>query len=452
MAESTVLSSLEAEMAVIGGILTAPIAFSDVAAIVSENDFSTDLHRRIFSEMATMAESGTPIDILTLAESLESRKALQEGDWAYIATTQLNTPSAANVLAYARIVRDRSRRKQLLRLAADLQNWALRDNAETALANLKVAMDAVAVSAGMESGLVPIKSLLSGVTEEIDKRNSGFSPRGVQTGLPDFDALIGGLKPGLLYLIAGRPAMGKSVLGLQIAERVVANGGKAAYYTAEMPNAEQVERLVAAVGRISLGKLQDGDLSDDDWSRLTSAVWRLSEARLWLDETGAPRLDDLLTKTRRLKRQQQSIGLIVIDHAGLVEAGGENRQQSQSAVARALKGLAKEMNCPVIALVQLSRRLEDRTDKRPILADLRDSGEWEQSADVVAMLYRDEVYDQDSQDKGCAELLIRKHRGGKLGVVPLSFHGEFCRFESLAGGLPSWAIAPSRRNERGIYL
>lgn len=452
MAELPEFAGLEAEIAVIGGILTSPIAFSDVAAIVSENDFSTDLHRRIFSEMATMAESGTPIDILTLAETMDSRKALQEGDWAYIATTQLNTPSAANVLAYARIVRDRSRRKQLLRLAEDLQKWALRDNAETALAKLKVAMDAVAESAGTESGLVPIKSLLSGIIEEIDKRNSGFSPKGIRTGLPDFDVLIGGLKPGLLYLIAGRPAMGKSVLGLQIAERVVANGGKAAYYTAEMPNAEQVERLVAAVGRISLGKLQDGDLSDDDWSRLTSAVGQLSEARLWLDETGAPRLDDLLTKTRRLKRQQQSIGLIVIDHAGLVEAGGENRQQSQSAVARALKSLAKEMDCPVIALIQLSRKLEDRTDKRPTLADLRDSGEWEQSADVVAMLYRDEVYDQDSPDKGCAELLIRKHRGGKLGVVPLRFHGEFCRFESLAGGLPSWAIAPSRRNERGIYL
>lgn len=451
MAETQTLASAEAEMAVIGGALVAPVKFAEIAEIVSAGDFSSELNRRIFGAMTAMDAAGQPIDLLTVAEWMEAQGTLRDGDWAHIATAHRDTPSAANVLAYARIVRDRARRRELVQLGTDLQRWALRDDAETALAKLKAAMDAVAESAGTESGLVPIKALLSGVVEEIDRRFDGIAPRGAPTGLADLDAIIGGLKPGLLYLIAGRPAMGKSVLGLQIAERVVSAGGTAAYFTAEMPNAEQVERLVANVGRIDLGALQTGALDDDHWGRMTSAVTRLSESRLWLDETGSPLLSDLLAKARRLKRREGTVGLVVADHAGLVEAGGENRQQAQSVVARALKGLAKELACPVVALVQLSRRLEERVDKRPILSDLRDSGEWEQSADVVAMIYRDEVYSPDSPDKGCAELLIRKHRGGPLGIVPLSFFGQYARFESLAGGLPSWRT-PQKPRARGIDL
>ncbi len=438
-------------MAVIGGLLTSPVEFDEVAAIVSHDDFSTELHRRIFGAMTSMDAAKQPIDVLTIAEWMEAQGTLRDGDWAYIATAQRNTPSAANVLAYARIVRDRSRRRELVRLGTELQQWAFREDAESALAKLKAAMDAVAESAGTESGLVPIKALLSGVIEEIDRRFEGIAPKGAKTGLADFDAMIGGLKPGLLYLIAGRPAMGKSVFGLQIAERVVSAGGTAAYFTAEMPNAEQVERLVASVWRVDLGALQAGNLDDERWGRMMSAVTKLSEARLWFDETGSPLLSDILAKARRLKRREGSISLVVVDHAGLVEAGGENRQQSQSVVARALKGLAKELSCPVVALVQLSRRLEERGDKRPLLSDLRDSGEWEQSADVAAMLYRDEVYSHESPDKGCAELLVRKHRGGTLGVIPLLFSGQYARFESLAGGLPS-SNAPreQKRQSRGV--
>lgn len=447
------LASMEAEMAVIGGALVAPVTLSEIAACVSAAEFSTELHRRIFGAMTAMDAAGQPIDLLTLAEWLEAHGQLGDGDWAYIAVAQRDTPSAANVLAYARIVRDRARRRELARIGTQLQQWAFRDDSETALAKLKAAMDAVAESAGTDSGLVPIQALLSGVIESIDQRSAGIAPKGVPTGLEDLDALIGGgLKPGLLYLIAGRPAMGKSVLGLQIAERIVSAGGRAIYFTAEMPNAEQVERLVASVGRIDLGDLQTGALSDEHWNRITSAVTRLADARLWFDDTGSPLLADLLTKARQLKRREGGISLVVVDHAGLVDAGGENRQQAQSAVARALKGLAKELSCPVVALVQLSRRLEERADKRPILSDLRDSGEWEQSADVVSMIYRDEVYSPDSLDKGCAELLIRKHRGGRLGTVPLTFLGHHARFESIAGGLPSWSApaVPFRPKSRGI--
>lgn len=451
--ENLPLASIEAEVSVIGGILVSPIAFSEVSAIVSAGDFSKELHRRIFSAMTAMDAAGQPIDVLTIAEWMESKGTLQDGDWAYIASAGRDTPSAANVLAYARIVRDRARRRELIQLGTDLQSWAMRDDAEKAISQLKSAIDAVADAAGLESGLVPIKTLLPVAVNEIDQRFEGISPKGAATGLADLDVKTGGLKPGLLYLIAGRPAMGKSVLGLQVAARIVSDGGKAAYFTAEMPNAEQVERLVANVGNIDLGALQTGKLDDEHWARLTSTVTKLSDAKLWFDETGSPMLSDILAKARRLKRREGNIDLVVVDHAGLVEAGGENRQNSQSTVARALKGLAKELSCPVVALVQLSRKLEERNDKRPLLSDLRDSGEWEQSADVVAALYRDEVYNPDGPDKGCAELLIRKHRGGVLGIIPLRFFGQYARFESMAGGLPSWDLpAPMKRNNRGIDL
>ncbi|MBK8191441.1 MAG: replicative DNA helicase [Vampirovibrionales bacterium] len=451
--ENQLLASIESEISVIGGILVSPIAFSEVSAIVSAGDFSKELHRRIFSAMTAMDSAGQPIDLLTIAEWMESKGTLQDGDWAYIGTAARDTPSAANVMAYARIVRDRARRRELIQLGTDLQSWAMRDDAEKAIAQLKSAIDAVADAAGLESGLVPIKTLLPAVVNDIDQRFEGIAPKGSQTGLTDLDAKTGGLKPGKLYLVAGRPAMGKSVIGLQVAARIVADSGKAAYFTAEMPNAEQVERLVANIGNIELSHLQTGKLDDEHWSRLTSAVTQLSDAKLWFDETGSPLLSDILSKARRLKRREGKIDLVVVDHAGLVEAGGENRQNAQSAVARALKGLAKELSCPVIALVQLSRKLEERVDKRPMLSDLRDSGEWEQSADVVAMLYRDEVYNPDSPDKGCAELLIRKHRGGVLGIIPLRFFGQYARFESMAGGLPSWDLpAPTKRNNRGIDL
>lgn len=451
--ENQPLASIEAEISVIGGILVSPIAFSEVSAIVSVGDFSKELHRRIFSAMTAMDAAGQPIDVLTIAEWLEARSELQDGDWAYIGAAARDTPSAANVLAYARIVRDRARRRELIQIGTDLQQWAMRDDAEKAIAQLKAAIDAVANAAGLEYGLVPLKTLLPVVVHEIDQRFEGISPKGAATGLADFDSKTGGLKPGLLYLIAGRPAMGKSVIGLQVAARIVSDGGKAAYFTAEMPNAEQVERLVANIGNIDLGALQTGKLGEEQWARLTTSVSQLSAAKLWLDETGSPLLSDILSKARRLKRREGNINLVVVDHAGLVEASGENRQNAQSIVARALKGLAKELSCPVIALVQLSRKLEERTDKRPLLSDLRDSGEWEQSADVVAALYRDEVYNPDGPDKGCAELLIRKQRGGVLGIIPLRFIGQYSRFESMAGGLPSWDMpAPTKRNNRGIDL
>lgn len=455
MAESAIIASAEAEMAVIGGALTAPVKFADIAEVVSADDFASELNRRIFGAMAAMATAGQPIDLLTVAEWMEARGSLRDGDWAHIGVAQRDTPSAANVLAYARIVRDRALRRKLLRLATDLQAWAWRDDAETALAKLGTALEAVAGAAGSGGGPVPLRELLVGVIDEIDRRFVGAAPKGMTTGLADLDRLTLGLHDGDLVVVAGRPGMGKSVFGLQMALRVAAEHRRPALFcTAEMPSRQQVERLIASAGSIDLGRIRSGALGDDDWSRLTSAVVLLSDAPLWLDETPLPRLDDLLAKARRLHRQHGPLGLVVVDHAGLVETGGENRQQAQAAIGRALKALAKELSCPVMALVQLNRALEQRADRRPLMSDLRDSGEWEQSADAVLAIYRDEVYDERSPDAGCAELLVRKNRGGKLGVVPLAFQGEFSRFGALLGELPSRSgPAPARSaRERGIDL
>jgi replicative DNA helicase len=448
------LASIEAEQSVIGGVLIAPVDFADIAAVVSASDFTTELHRKIFGAMVEMDAAKQPIDILTVAEWLEAKGDLHDGEWAYIGASVRDTPSAANVLSYARIVRDRARRRELVQLGTELQGWAFRDgDAEKALLKLRSALERFD-SGKQANGLVPLQSILSDCISIIDKRFEGVGPKGVNTGLLDLDGLLHGLQSGKLYVIAGRPAMGKSLLGLQFAERMSSGEGKTtAFFTAEMPNSEQVERLLASVGRISLDSIQTGKLSESDWAQLASASAMLSSAKLWFDETPSPRLLDILSKARALHRKHGPIGMVVVDHAGLVEVDGDNRAQQQSEVGRKLKSLAKELDCPVIALVQLNRKLEERADKRPILSDGKDSGGWEESADVFAGIYRDEVYNPDSIDKGCAELLIRKHRGGKLGTIPLRFNGDHAKFESLSGGLPSWnqpAIIPMRK--RGFDL
>ncbi|MER2528040.1 MAG: replicative DNA helicase [Candidatus Competibacter denitrificans] len=443
----------EAEDAVIGGLLLAPERIADVASVVTAADFSNALHRHAFAAMAAMDAARQSIDLFTVAERLEAQGTLREEDLATLGCMVRDTPSAANVVAYGRAVRNYAKRRAIVALAVQAQRWALEEgDAEKTLTKLRDSL--TALDSGQQDGPVLLRDLLTESVRVIDQRFVGSAAKGMATGLADLDALTLGLHPGKLYVVAGRPAMGKSVLGLQWAQQAVCEQHKTAlFFTAEMPSLEQVERLLASMGRIALSAIQSGQFADEDWCRLTSALVQLSEAKLWLDETPAPQMSDILAKSRRLHRTQGPLGLVVIDHAGLVEGRGENREKQQADVGRACKALAKELGCPVVALVQLSRKCEERGDKRPILSDLRDTGEWEQSADVVAMIYRDEVYDPKSPDKGCAELLVRKHRGGALGIIPLAFQGAYARYDSLAGGLPSWnrAATPIRR-ERGLSL
>lgn len=448
------MRSAEAEQSVVGGLLIDPAQIPDTAATLEPSDFAGGLERKVFAAMVEMAPAGSAIDAVTVSEYLEDRGQLADGDMAAIFVMARDTFSAANVPAYASIVRDRAKRRALAALGGQLQRWATEDtDAEKTLLRLKGALDAL--DGGTEpGGLVPVSELLAGCIDAIDQRYNGVAPQGISTGIGDLDTLLHGLQPGKLYVVAGRPAMGKSVLGLQLAERVALGEGKpTAFFTAEMPSSEQVERLLASVGKIDLDAIQTGKLSDGDWPKLTGSTAELSRARLWFDETPSPRLADILSKARQLHRRAGPLGLVVVDHAGLVDGVGDTREQRQAEVGRSLKALAKELGCPVVALLQLNRKLEERADKRPLLSDGRDSGEWEQSADVFVGIYRDEVYNPDSPDKGCAELLIRKNRSGKLGVVPLAFIGKHQRFEPLAGGLPSWngaTVVNIRR--RGIDL
>ncbi len=449
-----ILHSPEAEAAVLGGLMLAPEMFPDVAAVVGVADFCGEINRRIFASMARLVARGVSPDMMTLADDMHDSGALADGaEFAYLGILARDTPSAANAVNYARIVKRFAVRRRLGKIGLRLiERSRAEPDPEKILLELRAALEGL--DAGADAGgPVALRDLLTGVIDEIDGRYNGVAPKGMATGLSDFDALTLGLHDGDLVVVAGRPGMGKSVFGLQLAERVATEHRRAGmFFTAEMPNAQQVERLIASKGHVELGRIRSGELADDDWGRLTSAVCQLSEARVWFDETPSPRLDDLLAKARKLHRRHGPLGLVVVDHAGLVETGGENRQQAQAVVARSLKALAKELSCPVVALVQLNRGLEQRADRRPILSDLRESGEWEQSADVVVMIYRDEVYDEKSPDKGCAELLVRKQRSGPLGMVPLAFRGEFSRFDNLIGGLPSWsAPAPAKvGNSRGI--
>lgn len=447
------LASLDAERSALGGVFVSPVAFSDIAARVSESDFTQHLHRKIYHAMAAMDAANQPIDLLTIAEYLESQGTLADGEWAYIAQIANETPSAANVCAYADIVHNRARQRTLLELGADLQRWALQDrDAEKTLNRLQEALERFSNPSKSAADPVLFKDLLHGAIDAIERRFNGIDARGLETGLSDLDALTLGLQASRLYVVAGRPSMGKSVLGLQLAAQwALQHKQRALFFTAEMPSGEHVERLIASFGRVALDRVQTGKLDESEWVLLTNAITELTPAALWFDDTPAPSLTEILSKTRRLHRQHK-LGLVVIDHGGLVTSGGENRTQAQSAVAIGLKALAKELACPVIALVQLNRKLEERSDKRPLMSDLRETGEWEQSADVVAMIYRDEIYNPDSPDKGCAELIIRKQRGGKLGTVPLLFRGEYAKFESLSGGLPSWKLPKSSPRKRGIDL
>jgi len=449
-----VLHSPEAEASVLGGLMLAPEMFPDVAAVVGAADFCGEMNRRIFASMARLVARGVPPDMMTLADDMHAGGALAEGaEFAYLGVLVRDTPSAANAVNYAKIVRRFAVRRRLGEIGLRLIERSRREpDPEKTLLDLRAALDGLDAGADV-GGPVLLRDLLDGVIDEIDKRFNGVAPRGMATGLADFDKITLGLHDGDLVVVAGRPGMGKSVFGLQLAERVATeNNRPALFITAEMPNAQQVERLIAAKGRIELGRIRSGDLTDQHWAGLSSAVCLLSDSRVWFDETPSPRLDDLLSKARKLHRRHGPLGLVVVDHAGLVETGGENRQQAQAVVGRSLKSLAKELSCPVVALVQLNRGLEQRGDRRPMMADLRDSGEWEQSADVVAMIYRDEVYDEKSADKGCAEILVRKNRGGETGKLALSFQGEFSRFDNLLGGLPSRSTPATAKSgmDRGI--
>ncbi|GHT84225.1 replicative DNA helicase [Betaproteobacteria bacterium] len=440
--------SLEAEQSLLGGLLLDNEAWERIGDLIGAEDFYRDDHRRIYQHIVRLLNLGKPADVVTVFEALEkSGEAEAAGGLAYLAEIANNTPSAANIRRYAEIINERAILRKLVAAGDEIASSALAPSGKDAKTLLDEAerkvFEIAEAGARHVNGLQQIQPAISQVVarmEELYDRDNPQAITGVPTGFIDLDSLTSGLQPSDMLVLAARPAMGKTTLALNIAEHVaVEQKLPVAIFSMEMPATQLASRFIASVGRVALQNIRKGQLSDDDWQRITMAVGKLYEAPIYIDEAGGLNVIDLRSRARRLARQCGQLGLIVIDYLQLMSGISSNRDSNNrtaevSEISRSVKALAKELNVPIIALSQLNRSVESRADKRPIMSDLRESGAIEQDADIIMFIYRDEVYHPDSQDKGIAELNIGKHRNGPTGVVRMTFLGEYTRFENYAGG------------------
>ncbi|MDG2302072.1 MAG: replicative DNA helicase, partial [Gammaproteobacteria bacterium] len=410
---------------------------------IRSEDFYRRDHGLIYDAIQGLANSSKPYDIVTVAEWLDSNEKLDDiGGMGYLAQLAENTPSAANISSYADIVRQRSILRDLISAGAKITESAFRTEGRTSDELLDTAESLVFSIAERESrsrkGFQPVSDLISSAIDRIDELFKKDNPiTGVSTGFYDLDTLTSGLQKSDLVIIAGRPSMGKTAFALNIAQHAALKDAlPVAVFSMEMPGEQLVTRMLSSLGRIDQSKLRIGKLGDDDWPRLASACAMLNDAKIFIDDTPALSPGDLRARCRRLAREQKGLGLVVIDYLQLMQVSGtkENRATEISEISRSLKALAKELEAPVVALSQLNRSLEQRTDKRPVMSDLRESGAIEQDADVIMFIYRDEVYDDESVDKGLAEIIISKQRNGPIGMRKLRFLGQYTLFENLAHG------------------
>ena len=435
--------SIDAEQSVLGGLLLDNQRWDAIADRISVEDFYRREHRLIFSAISALCQENSPADVITVSERLEQTGDLDSaGGLAYLGSLANNTPSAANVPAYADIVRERSILRQLLQATNEIGDVAYNPDGRSAIEVLdfaeKKVFDISENRARRRGGYEPIASLLTKTVDRIDQlyRTQG-TVTGVATGFTDLDDKTSGLQKSDLVIIAGRPSMGKTTFAMNIAENAaVGHKIPVAIFSMEMPGTQLAMRMMASLGRINSHRVRTGKLDDEDWPRLTSAVSLLNDAPIFIDDTPALTPMELRARARRIKREHD-LGLIIVDYLQLMQAGesgSENRATEISAITRALKGLAKELDVPLIAMSQLNRSLEQRTDKRPVMSDLRESGAIEQDADVILFIYRDEVYNEDSPSKGTAEIIIGKQRNGPIGKVTLTFLGEYTKFENYISG------------------
>jgi len=432
--------SQSAEQSVLGGLMLDNEAWDKIADKVAEDDFYRADHRLIFRALADLADDNRPFDVVTLSGWLEKNQTLEQaGGLAYLGTLAKDTPSAANIAAYAEIVRERSIMRQLISVGNDIANSGYQPEGRDSKALLDQAESKVFKIAEQgnrgKTGMVSIKNLLAGVVDRIDELYQSDNPiTGIPTGWTDFDEMTSGLQPSDLLIIAGRPSMGKTALAMNIAEQTAIKTRKpVAVFSMEMSGEQLAMRMMSSLGRIDQSKVRTGKLDDDDWARLTSAMGILADAPLFIDDTPALSPTELRARARRMAREH-GLGLVVIDYLQLMQSSsgsGENRATEISEISRGLKALAKELHVPVVALSQLNRSLEQRPNKRPIMSDLRESGAIEQDADVIVFIYRDEVYNEESPDKGIAEIIIGKQRNGPIGTVRLTFQGRYTRFENF---------------------
>jgi replicative DNA helicase len=439
--------SIEAEQSVLGGLLLDNSAYDRVADFVGGEDFYRFDHRLIFQHIVKLVNASKPADVITVFESLSSAgKAEEVGGLSYLNALAQNTPSAANIRRYAEIVRDRGVLRKLISVSDEIASNAFNPQGREVKQMLDEAESkifAIAEEGARGSqGFIEIQPLLTQVVERIDElynRDSLSDITGVPTGMVDLDRMTSGLQPGDLVIVAGRPSMGKTAFSVNIGENVAIDTGlPVAIFSMEMGGSQLAMRMLGSVGRLDQHRLRTGRLNDEDWPRLTHAIQKMNDAQIFIDETPALSSIELRARSRRLARQCGKLGLIIVDYLQLMSANspGENRATEISEISRNLKALAKELNCPVIALSQLNRSLEQRPNKRPVMSDLRESGAIEQDADLILFIYRDEVYNPDSADKGTAEIIIGKQRNGPIGSVRMTFLGAYTKFENFTGAAP----------------
>jgi replicative DNA helicase len=441
--------SIEAEQSVLGGLLLDNSAWDRAGDLLTDSDFYRYEHKAIYAAIGALVNATKPADVITVHEQLQSHgKAEECGGIAYLNALAQSVPSAANLRRYAEIVRERAVLRKLIEASDEIATNAFNpqgravsqilDEAEGRI--FKIGEEGSRTKQGFQSMDQLVVQLIDRVTELHE--NGAEEVTGVRTGFYDLDRMTAGLQAGDLIVLAARPSMGKTAFALNIAENVAVNEGlPVAVFSMEMGASQLALRMVGSLGRIDQTHLRTGKLGDDEWGRLSEAVDRLKNANVFIDETPALNSAELRARARRQARQCGKLGLIVIDYLQLMSGSSsseENRATEIGEISRGLKALAKELQCPVIALSQLNRSVESRNDKRPMMSDLRESGAIEQDADVIMFIYRDDYYNKDSKEPGVAEIVIGKQRNGPVGTVRLTFQKPLTRFDNLAPGSSSY--------------
>lgn len=427
-------SNAQAEQSILGSLMMHPDKFDEISELISEKDFYRIEHQLIFRHITRMIEKGKQIDVITVAESIESTGKLDKiGGLAYLGDLAQGVASVANIKSYAKIVNKHRRERDFLSAIADLNEIAethgdLADKIESASNILNSLAD------NRRDSVVSWTEAAASALEGIEMRfQNGENIHGLKTGLIDFDNKTGGLHPGDLIIVAGRPSMGKTCFATNIAENVAIDDKTVLMFSLEMASEQLAVRSIASIGTIDLGVLRSAKIQDEEWSRLTHAIGKIADKPLFIDPNPMMTASQMHMRARKIKRQH-GLSLIVIDYLQLMTEGdGDTRVNELSNITRKLKLMAKDLKVPVICLSQLSRKVEERADKRPMMSDLRDSGAIEQDADMIVMMYRDDYYNKQSPNKGVAEANIVKQRMGETGMVPLTFQGQYSRFSNFIG-------------------
>ncbi|MFW9651195.1 replicative DNA helicase [Vibrio parahaemolyticus] len=440
--------SMDAEQSVLGGLMLDNARWDDVSDKVAGPDFYLRPHRVIFEGVRKLLEASQPLDLVTLSEVLEKQGALEDiGGFAYLADLAKNTPSAANINAYAEIVREKAVLRNVIEVGNNIVASAYDSKAATSIDIIDDLESKVLAISNQHSvsvdSMQSARSVLEKTIDRMEELNKTAidGVTGLSTGFADLNKKTAGLQNSDLIIVAARPSQGKTTFAMNICENVAMENDKPVLiFSLEMPSEQLMMRMLSSLSRVELSKIRTSQLDDEDWARIASATGVLMEKNnIFIDDRSGITPTELRVKARRMAREYGGLSMIMVDYLQLMQVPGlqQNRTLEIAEISRALKALAKELNVPVVALSQLNRTLENRTDKRPINSDLRESGSIEQDADLIMFIYRDEVYHEDSKDKGTAEIIIGKQRNGPIGTVRLTFQGQYSRFDSFAG--PSYS-------------